>query len=187
MQINYDFLFEEFTVEKLKDRFIFIAQKAELWINHCSRQLQLQNPENYLTINHDLVGEIIVDYFTDIYRMKKFHPIKKVNAIKVASYTAYWVARKKPIQIKTKQLSDDIIKKSWLIYINESFAIMLMWAMAFDQTKNPVIIDLEKFNTFRDYLQYHLIYRTYTQQTFELTLMALQSEFPYPMINHNDS
>ncbi len=187
MQISYDFLLEEFTEEKLKNRFIFIVQKAELWINHCFRQLQLQNPENYLTVNHDLVGEIIVDYFTDIYRMKKFHPIKKSNAIKVASYTAYWVARKKPIQIKINQFSDDIIKKSWLIYINESFAMMLLFAMAFDQTKSPIVNDLEKFNTFSDSLRYHLIYRTYSQQTFELTLMALQSEFPYPMLNHNNS
>lgn len=186
MQKSYDFLFEEFSPEKLKERFIFIAQKAESWINHCFYQLGLKNPENYFTINHDLIGEIIIDYFSDIYRMKKFHPIQKVNAIKVASYTAYWVARKKPIQINTNQFSDDIVKKSWLIYVNESFAIMLLCAMAFDQTKSPVVMDLEKFNTFTDSLQYHLIYRIYTQQTLELTLMALQSEYPYPMINHSN-
>lgn len=32
MQISYDFLLEEFTEEKLKNRFIFIAQKAGLFI-----------------------------------------------------------------------------------------------------------------------------------------------------------
>lgn len=65
--------------------------------------------------------------------------------------------------------------------------MMLLFAMAFDQTKSPIVNDLEKFNTFSDSLRYHLIYRTYSQQTFELTLMALQSEFPYPMLNHNNS
>ena len=57
----------------------------------------------------------MLDYFTDISRLKHFHQAKHINSLKVISYETYWLLRRKPIQILVET------KKGFLNYLDSLF------------------------------------------------------------------
>jgi len=69
-----------------------------------------------------LQGEIlrhaVESYFLDIYRMKAFHQIELADQHKRASFTMFWIAKLRPIQIY-----EDANMTDALHLINERFAL----------------------------------------------------------------
>lgn len=115
-----------------------------------------------VSINTDLLGKAVVDYFEDIDRLKDFEGISRVNVDKIYSYGTYWILRRQPIQIIQKDLEE----KFW--YINEKVCIAIMIPKMLEEMgislneKNP------RFEQFLDLVYYNFKYRLYTQQTLEL-------------------
>jgi len=164
--------------EKLRSRFLLLFNDAEEWIR--SRDLN-----DFVGVSEKVIEDILIDYFSDIIRLKEFHDIELVNDIKVASYTAFWVNKRKPLFYKKEPLREDIENNPFLNHINEWFSLMLLLAMVYDQTnqQEPGYKEREKFNAFLETLHYNLTYRIITPQFLELSLLALESSSTSPRLN----
>ena len=55
--------------------------------------------DEYVTVNYRALTESVVDYFVDTIRITEFHPVKNPNREKNYSYKAYWLLKRKPIQV----------------------------------------------------------------------------------------
>lgn len=111
-----------------------------------------------------IVNQLIIDYFTDLYRLKEFHHIDLANYVKITAYMAYWLVRRKPLQI----IKDDV-EDIELAFCNENF--VLSFLMRFLQ--NGVTNVNDESGIFREFvstLSYTLRYRTLTAQMLELML-----------------
>lgn len=53
--------------------------------------------------------DAIMDYFTDVYRLKEFHKIKNINMIKIVAYEVYWILKRKPIQIRGTEVNTKVV------------------------------------------------------------------------------
>lgn len=112
----------------------------------------------------------VLDYFTDISRLKKFHKIKRTNSFKIIAYELSWLIRRKPLQI----LQDNEEK---LVYINEKFILSYVMSyftqlVGFDfydklEEKNRKIID-----GYIDSFYYYLKYRNCSSQALEFALLS---------------
>ena len=49
-------------------------------------------------VNEDLLGEVVIDYFEDIDRLKEFEEIDRTKTSKICAYETYWLVKRKPIQ-----------------------------------------------------------------------------------------
>lgn len=93
----------------------------------------------------------------------------------MAAYTAYWVFRRKPIQLK-KLIEDGLlIRFPNIKFLNETFAYMLLINLVFNEKKryndsNP------RYGTFRDLILYNFKYRHLNSQILELVLVALSAD-----------
>ena len=123
--------------------------------------------ENVL-VSYSLLSQAIIDYFADIDRLKNFHHIQKINFLKVHAYTAYWILRRKPIQI-TKE-SDD----TELAFVNENFVASYLVQFLRGDNKGVVIkkADRLEYDEFIENLKYVLRYRMVTPQTLETFLQS---------------
>jgi len=89
---SYKYLIDEFTEDVLINRFLFICSMAEKFIkDRASGEL--------IGIDEYLINHVVVDYFADVLRLKKFHQSEKINYIKIASYLSYWIYKRKPLHI----------------------------------------------------------------------------------------
>lgn len=106
-------------------------------------------------------------------RLKSFHNIERAEPEKVAAYTAYWVWRRKPLQLVSEP-SDEILQKfSFIRHFNESFAAALMISMVFDTAQIIHHDGWSRYNRFSYLLNYFFSYRAINPQALELILYAL--------------
>lgn len=162
---SYTYLLEIFGENCLRERFELIHGKAISYLKNS----QLAE---FTDVNEYIVDEILLDYYSDISRLKDFHNIERAQPKKVAAYTSYWVQRRKPIQL-LKDLDNDTIKRLPQIqWINENYAISLLISMSFDTLK-PLAMDFTNFNVFIRSLRYYFRYRQLNAQMLELVLNAL--------------
>lgn len=67
-----------------------------------------------VTINTDLLGQVVLNYFEDVDRLKKFEGIKRTNEDKIYGYETFWLLRDKPIQVIDSNMPNEYL------YINET-------------------------------------------------------------------
>ncbi|TGL63305.1 hypothetical protein [Leptospira sarikeiensis] len=171
---DYDYLIKEFTEEKIKDRFIYLCELAK-------KIIRQQKLESFCSVESDLISEVVIDYFSDIDRLKKFHGLKKANTFKIAAYTAYWILRRKPIQIKGDINSADSVTKAKIRDINEIFAKSLALGIIYDFRKqvDPGMEATSKLVNFYVHLNYHFVYRQPNPQSLELAFTAFDVFCPF--------
>lgn len=75
--------------------------------------------EGRVFFNDDIFANCLIDILVDIVRLKHFHDIDLVNYIKLISYTASWIIKRKPFQLLENAGEE-------YIYINEKFALSLL-------------------------------------------------------------
>lgn len=173
---DYQYLIRHFTAEKLKERWAFLVDTAKLLIK--SRQV-----EEYVLINKKLIDQVVIDYFSDIKRLKDFHGINKVDLSKIAAYTAYWVLKRKPLHIKESVSEETYTKKPFLIHMNEWFASYLLKSMVFNMGSRIIIDEaFGRWNNFDNLLTYFLTYRIVTHQGLELAIVAMTIIPPYKLL-----
>lgn len=117
-----------------------------------------------VSVDTDLLGQAIVDYFEDVDRLKKYEDIDRVNVDKIYAYETFWLLKRKPIQIIDSNIGVQHL------HINEKvFAFIMIAKMLkemqkeFDDT-NPRMLSLI------DLIYYNFKYRLYTQKTLELMI-----------------
>ncbi len=120
---NYASIISNFSEDSVKLRMQKILEISEKLIHESGLS-------EYLKTDVDLVEELVLDYFADVDRLKKFHRIDKINSIKVSAYTAYLVWMRRSIQI-IKQSPDPNIKSS-LRKIHSTLAIWILISFHFN-------------------------------------------------------
>ena len=154
---SYRDVINSFGEEKVAERYDNICLQLEGFIKR-------NKYEGKVIICHSIVNQLIIDYFTDLYRLKEFHHIELANYVKITAYMAYWLLRRKPLQV-----IDDDVNNIELAFCNENF--VLSYLIRFLQ--NPVVNVHDEEGIYREFvstLSYTLRYRTLTAQMLELMI-----------------
>jgi hypothetical protein len=106
--------------DRVANRYVQILMMLHEFINY-------NNFECDVKINGRMLKEAVVDYFSDIVRVKEFHTIKNTNKAKIYGYMAYWLLRRKPIQV--------INNFNGCEYINESFIALYITSLITKERK----------------------------------------------------
>ena len=133
--------------------------------------LKSNNLEETAYIHHMALTHAIMDYFSDIQRLKDYQKIDHVNEIKIKAYETFWLLKRKPLQLK-RQIEDDR-----LLYVNEKFLLTRLTSfMLADDINKPIIGEKQiAFKNFLNTLYYYLKFRKCDAQAIELMLLAFQS------------
>lgn len=137
--------------------------------------------EDNVMIADSVLNQCIIDYFADIYRLKEFHKIELINYVKIHAYTAYWLLRRKPLQI----VKDDIENVN-LAFINEKFVASYLVQFLRGEHDNVIIMeeDRPKYMEFVRNLEYCLRYRLVTPQMLETMIEAYQAGMAFEKAVH---
>ena len=160
---NYADILEEFGRDRIQDRFNDLYSSYEKFIENL-------NLSGNVCINDFVLMHAILDYFTDVSRLKSFHKISRTNAFKVVSYEISWLLRRKPLQILTDNNEE-------LVYINEkfilSYTISYLTKLVGSDFYNELSPENQKsFDGFIASLYYYLKYRNCSSQVLELALLS---------------
>lgn len=156
------------------ERIAFLNEASSIYIH-------AQNFDEYVGISAIPLYETVINYFSDIKRLKDFHEIETTNLIKVASYTTYWFLKTKPIFLKKDPDKKVLQKYPILKYINENIAITILDSILFDRKELKLMMTekLKQWNNFIKNLKYFFTYRVITPQSIELVLLSLVTDSPY--------
>ena len=146
---NYDGLLEEFSEEVIQSRYAVFYEEIESLLSHA-----------------------VLDYFTDISRLKHFHQAKHINSLKVISYETYWLLRRKPIQILVEDETSDA-----MAFLNEKFVFSRIAKYLMGDGKRVILSPETKkgFLNYLDSLFYYLKYRNYDAEMLEMMLMGFKA------------
>jgi hypothetical protein len=158
---DYKYLVEEkyFTAKQIYQRAFAWVDLIDTFVDRCGlAKVVYVDPERLMFM--------VLCYFSDIARLKKFHNIDTTNEVKIFSYSFYWLLRTTPVQI-TDDLPEE--QRVWLP-INEELMLHIMWECKFLQTLSAKESLKERY---MKELRYFFKYRPYTAQTIEAMLNAL--------------
>lgn len=120
--------------------------------------------------NERILYHVLLDYYSDIERLKDFHDIKHAKTDKVMAYLIYWIVRRKPIQFTgfTKLERD--------IFVNERFACYLLFSeCVFGKVKKSLVgAEKVEYSNFVESLLYYFKYRQINPQTIELVIESFK-------------
>lgn len=161
---DYEDIYQEFGENTIRERFqnFCVAYEEFIHDNELEGKVKLNS--------HSLIHAVL-DYFTDISRLKSFHKIKRTNSFKVTAYEVSWLLRRKPLQI----LQDNVEE---LIYINEKFVLSYIMNYFSQLVGYDFLVGLKEENGkavkgYIDSLYYYLKYRNCNSQTLELALLSI--------------
>lgn len=120
-----------------------------------------------IILNDRILMHTILDYFTDITRLKEFHDIDRINQDKIISYETSWILKRKPIQVLR-------MDKEELIYVNEKFVLgifvnHLTACQLDDFPDNQIML------CFCDFLLYYLKYRNCDAKILETIISSFKA------------
>lgn len=156
--ITYLDVLSSFGEEKVAERYDNLLEQLKAFI-------QRKGYNSNVIVSLNVLQQMVIDYFTDIYRLKEFHHIDLTNYIKITAYTAYWLTQRKPLQIIS-----DIPQDSELAFCNENFVVSYILRFLQMELKSDVSDPEGKYQEFVSNLSYALRYRTITPQMLELML-----------------
>lgn len=163
---SYGDIINEVGVDTVRQRFMDLNQAYVDFVNN-------ENISDKVIINSFMLIHSIMDYFTDISRLKDFHKIDFTNSYKTLSYEISWLLRRKPIQVLQDELEE-------LVYINEKFVLSYTINFLITSKESTRYQDLSKvrqqcFNGFIESFYYHLKYRNCSAQSLELALLSFEA------------
>ena len=163
--INYDELVKAIGGEKIiKSRIEQISQEMLDFLE--------KNELVEIAYIHEMaLTHAVMDYFSDIQRLKDYQKIDHVNDIKVKAYETFWMLKRKPLQL-VRQLDDDRY-----LYVNEKFLLTRLTSFMLGDNINMPIVGEKSvaFRNFLDTLYYYLKFRRCDAQSIELMLLAFKA------------
>lgn len=162
---DYGELMEEFTEVVIRNRYAFLHKECEEFL----QGLKLQNE---VRVDEVLLMHAVLDYFSDVSRLKKFHHINHINEIKVIAYESFWLLRRKPLQVVSGRADSDL-----LAFVNEKFVFSRIAAFLVEEKMDQVLRKKDKkaFLNYLDTLYYFLKYRQYDAQMLELMILGFKA------------
>lgn len=139
-------------------------------LNSMNKFLSEAKYPDSIICNERILYHVLLDYYSDIARLKEFHKIKHTKSDKVIAYIIYWILRRKPIQLT--EFSDS----EYDIFVNERYACNLLLAECLLEndagiTNNSVLEQLDKYI---DLLLYYFKYRALNPQVIELLIESFK-------------
>lgn len=162
---DYEDIKEAFTEKKIKDRYVSLYK-------YLAEFIARSNYDKSVIIVEASLNQAVVDYFTDILRLKRFHKIENVNFIKIHAYSAYWLLRRRPLQVIDAKTED-----SELSFVNEDFIATYLVSFLNGQHSDLRLLenDRAEYYEFISNLKYFLRYRLVSPQMLETILMAYKA------------
>lgn len=162
--IDYDQLVSSVGEDAVKERIETISKEMLEF-------LAVHNLNEIAYINEMGLTHAIMDYFSDIQRLKDYQKIEHINEVKIKAYETFWLLQRKPIQLR-EQIEDDRI-----LYINEKFLLSRLTSfMLNEKINNPLVGEKGiAFKNFLDTLYYYLKFRRCDAQSIELMLLAFNA------------
>lgn len=117
-----------------------------------------------VSINTDLLGQAILDYFEDIDRLKKYEDIERVNVDKIYAYETFWLLKRKPIQITSAEVRIEFL------HINEKVFTFILIAKLLKEMQKGFDDTNPRMYPLIDLIYYNFKYRLYSQKTLELLI-----------------
>lgn len=133
--------------------------------------LKVNQLEDIAYIHEMALSHAIMDYFSDIQRLKDYQQIEHVNEIKIKAYETLWLLKRKPLQL-SRQIDDDRF-----LYVNEKFLLTRLTSFMLGDNINMPIVGEKSvaFKNFLDTLYYYLKFRKCDAQSIELMLLAFKA------------
>ncbi|MCD8327284.1 MAG: hypothetical protein LUC90_11600 [Lachnospiraceae bacterium] len=149
-----------------------IEQRYEILHEYLVTFIKRHKYEGKVDIADSVLNQAVVDYFADIHRLKNFHHIEAINFVKIHAYTAYWILRRKPLQIIEDDPSD--LDRA---FVNERFVASYLLQYLRGNYTDVIILESERpaYYEFVKNLEYYLRYRTVTPQMLETMLEAYKA------------
>lgn len=164
---DYDDVIQEFSEKKINERYENVLKE----ITNFLIQVYGSDYDKKFKINTYSLMHALLDYFTDISRLKSFHNIATVNEYKIFSYEIYWFLKRHPIQI----LEDE---KEENVFINEKFALTYVSCFLLNEDKksrNKAKTQNKALDSFINSFYYYLKFRVYTPCDLEMILLSFKS------------
>ena len=162
--LSYSEIVSYFGDQKITDRYKFLYDKMTEYI-------RVRGLEGNMHVQENILQQVVMDYFVDIYRLKEFHKLDKANITKILAYESYWILRRKPIQISAGALDTKTI------FANEGFVTtFLAHEFLMPQDGEPMTQEEEaQFLSYLRHLNYHLKYRNLDKQDMEAMLFSYET------------
>lgn len=169
---NYSNIIEKVGEERISERLYALYN---LYKKFCTQMGY--NDGKDIFMNGRILTHAILDYFTDITRLKNFHNIKLINQDKIIAYESSWILRRKPIQILNT-------KNENVIFINEKFVFTIL----INHLTRRKIDDLSDFpilKSFCDILLYYLKFRDCSPKILEMMISSFKAGNSIDRINYD--
>lgn len=162
--VKYDELISAVGQEVIENRIKQISQEMLDF-------LKINELEDVAYIHEMALAHGIMDYFSDVQRLKDYQKIDHINEIKIKAYETFWLLKRKPLQLK-KQLDDDRF-----LYVNEKFLLTRLTSFMLAEDINKPIVGEKSvaFKNFLNTLYYYLKFRKCDAQSIELMLLAFKA------------
>ncbi len=133
--------------------------------------LEINGLKSVAYIHEMALTHAVMDYFSDIQRLKDYQNIEHVNEIKIKAYETFWLLKRKPLQLR-EQIDDDRY-----LYVNEKFLLTRLTSFMLGDNINMPIVGKKSvaFRNFLDTLYYYLKFRRCDAQSIELMLLAFKA------------
>lgn len=146
------------------------AERLDQLIETANKFLEDAGYIETMECNQRIMLQVLLDYYTDIFRLKEFHDIKKIRPEKIAAYTIAWIVKRKPLQfIKNSDEEKDI-------FANERFAaFMFMQECLFSGECHFVSKELnDKVIEYTNTLLYYFKYRECNPKILEFAMESFK-------------
>lgn len=162
--LSYNEMVDYFGESKITDRYKFLYDKMLEYVT-------VRNQKDRLFICEPVLQQAVMDYFVDMYRLKEFHKIDKATKIKILAYEAYWIIRRKPLQIRPG------VEDGKLAFANEGFiTTFLAHEFLIPEEAEPMSQEEEeRFLKYLQHINYHLKYRNADKQSIEAMLYSYET------------
>jgi len=156
-----------FLLEKFGDK---IPERIQVLWDETNKIIRGRGLEEKVRIDKESFENAILDYFTDVVRIKELHNIKTINMNKLYAYEMYWLLRRRPVHCMVPITNS--------LDLNEKIIISIFIPKILAEAGFPYTLETQNentrkhINTFTNLLFYNLKYRQYTPQSLELMIEA---------------
>lgn len=178
MRQNYQKLIQDIGKDNFDSRFAQI-------LNQINDFLEEAGYNDTVQCNERILYHVLLDYYSDIARLKEFHDIKDTKTDKIIAYLIFWIIRRKPIQL------GEFSEHEKDIFVNERFACYMLINECLLQPENDMIgaklgnEEMDKFEKYIDFILYYFKYRQVNAKVIELIIETFKIGRLFPIIKNN--
>lgn len=149
--------------------------------------LETSGLKDKLYICKGKLEHVVIDYFADIHRLKKYHHIERVGRQTIYAYLAYWIVRRQPLQVFKHCATEE-----GCLFANEYFATSLL-GFYFSTPSDPPnsdeqdqpndvddnfrVISNHQIGELQKHVLYHLKYRLMDAHNLELLIASYKAGY----------